>query len=37
MAVGNPAVRTFPLPALWPIWRVLIGGPVVQANTVRFP
>ena len=23
MAVGNP-----PLPALWPIWRVLIGGPV---------
>jgi hypothetical protein len=24
-------------PALWPIWRVLIGGPVVQANTVRFP
>ena len=37
MAVGNPAVRTPPLPALWPIWRVLIGGPVVQANTVRFP
>ena len=26
MAVGNPAVRTPPLPALWPIWRVLIGG-----------
>jgi hypothetical protein len=37
MAVGNPAVRTPPLSALWPIWRVLIGGPVVQANTVRFP
>jgi hypothetical protein len=37
MAVGNPAVRTPPLPALWPIRRVLIGGPVVQANTVRFP
>jgi NAD(P)-dependent dehydrogenase (short-subunit alcohol dehydrogenase family) len=29
MAVGNP-----PLPALWPIWRVLIGGPVVQQ--IRF-
>jgi hypothetical protein len=28
MAVGNPAVRTPPLPALWPIWRLLIGGPV---------
>ena len=34
MAVGNPAVRTPPLPALWPIWRVLIGGPVVQQ--IRF-
>jgi len=30
MTVGNPAVRTPPLPALWPIWRVLIGGPVVS-------
>src|ERR1700730_3256052 len=29
MAVGNP-----PLPALWPIWRVLIDGPVVQQ--IRF-
>jgi hypothetical protein len=34
MAVGNPAVRTPPLPALWPIWRVLIGGHVVQQ--IRF-
>ena len=29
MAVGNP-----PVPALWPIWRVLIGGPVLQQ--IRF-
>ena len=34
MAVGNPAVRTPPLPALWPIWRVLIGGPLFKQ--IRF-
>ena len=37
MAVGNPAVRTPPLPTLWSIWRVLIGGPVVSSKYGSLP
>jgi hypothetical protein len=37
MAVGYPAVRTPPLPALWPIWRVLIGGSVGSSKYGSLP